>query len=107
MNFDIALFLLKDGAVTGAIYALLAIASIMTFVVTRVIFIPQGDLISFAALTLAALQTKAMPGTIWLILAGSAVCVLQDIVAAIRGRKNRKFGWSSIIHIGWPVAVAI
>ena len=107
MNFDIALFLLKDGAVTGAIYALLAIASIMTFAVTRVIFIPQGDFISFAALTLAALQTKAVPGTIWLILAGSAVCLLQDIVAALRGKKVRSFGWSGLIHIGWPVAVGI
>ncbi len=107
MTPDIALFLLKDGAVTGAIYALLAIASIMTFAVTRVIFIPQGDLISFAALTLAALQAKSLPGTVWLICAAAACCAVMDIAAALRGHKVRFFGWDGVIHIGWPVVAGL
>jgi branched-chain amino acid transport system permease protein len=107
MSVDIAMFLLKDGAVTGAIYALLAIASVMTFAITRVIFIPQGDFISFAALTLAALQAKSLPGTVWLILAAAAGCVAMDIVAVVRGRRVRGRGLDRVIHVGWPVAAAI
>lgn len=107
MNAEIAMFLLKDGAVTGAIYALLAIASIMTFAVTRVIFIPQGDLISFAALTLAALQAKSLPGTVWLILAAAACCVAIDIFSLVRGRRVRSLGWDGAIHVGWPVVAGI
>jgi hypothetical protein len=103
MNADIAIFLLKDGAVTGAIYALLAIASIMTFAVTRVVFLPQGDLISFAALTLAALQAKSLPGTVWLILIAAACCLAIDIVAAVRSGRIRSLSWDGVIHLGWPV----
>jgi branched-chain amino acid transport system permease protein len=107
MTADIAMFLLKDGAVTGAIYALLAIASIMTFAVTRVIFIPQGDLISFSALTLAALQAKVVPGTVWVILFAAAACVAMDLLSIVRGKKVRNLVWNLILYAGWPIAASV
>jgi len=42
MNLDIVLLLAQDGLTNGAIYALLALALVMVFAVTRVIFVPQG-----------------------------------------------------------------
>src|SRR5690606_17216024 len=69
--------------------------------------IPQGDLISFAALTLAALQAQSLPGTVWLILAAALCCAVIDAIAAIRGRKVNRFGWDGALHIGWPLAAAL
>ncbi len=69
MDLQIALLLGQDGIVTGAIYALLALALVLVFAVTRVIFIPQGEFVAFGALTLAAIQSGQTPGTIWLLLA--------------------------------------
>ena len=42
MDFSIAAILAQDAISTGAIYALLALATVLVFSVTRVIFIPQG-----------------------------------------------------------------
>ena len=42
MDFSIVAILAQDGVTSGAIYALLALALVLVFSVTRVIFIPQG-----------------------------------------------------------------
>ena len=72
MDATIAGILALDGLTNGAIYALLALATVLVFAVTRVIFIPQGEFVAFGALTLALLQTGRVPGTVWflLVLAG-------------------------------------
>ena len=62
MDFSIASILMLDGATNGAIYALLALALVLVFAVTRVIFIPQGEFVAYGALTLALLQTGVVPG---------------------------------------------
>ena len=61
MNLDIALLLAQDGITNGAIYALLALALVLAFSVTRVIFIPQGEFVAYGALTLVALQAGRLP----------------------------------------------
>ncbi|MEY4758386.1 MAG: hypothetical protein RJA34_3284 [Pseudomonadota bacterium] len=68
MDFTIASILLVDGLTNGAIYALLGLATVLVFAVTRVIFIPQGEFVTYGALTLAILQTGQVPGTIWLLM---------------------------------------
>ena len=68
MDFSIASILLLDGLTNGAIYALLGLATVLVFTVTRVIFIPQGEFVAYGALTLAILQTGKVPGTVWLLL---------------------------------------
>lgn len=82
---DITIFaaLLQDGLTTGAIYLLLAMGLLIAFSVTRVIFIPQGDLVSYSALSLAALVGHAVPGTVWLL---DGLCALALVLALRRGR---------------------
>ncbi|WP_239507730.1 hypothetical protein, partial [Enterobacter hormaechei] len=63
MDLTIAAILGLDGLTNGAIYALVALALVLVFSVTRVIFIPQGEFVAFGALTLAALQLGKVPGT--------------------------------------------
>ena len=62
MDFQIALILGQDGVTNGAIYALLALALVLAFAVTRVIFIPQGEFVAYGALTLVALQAGRLVG---------------------------------------------
>src|SRR5947207_10880726 len=67
LDFTIFLFLVQDGITNGAIYALLGLALVLVFAVTRVILIPQGEFVTFGALTYAALATGRTPGTVWLV----------------------------------------
>lgn len=82
MDFSIASILLLDGVTNGAIYALLGLATVLVFTVTRVIFIPQGEFVAYGALTLAILQTGKIPGTVWLLLILAAIAAAMDGVAA-------------------------
>ena len=68
MDFDIFLVLLQDGIVNGAIYALLALGLVLVFTVTRIVFVPIGEFVSYGALTLAALEAGRVPKTVWLLL---------------------------------------
>lgn len=81
MDASIASILLLDGLTNGAIYALLGLATVLVFTVTRVIFIPQGEFVAYGALTLAVLQTGKVPGTVWLLLILAAVAALMDSVS--------------------------
>lgn len=67
MDWDIALILVQDGIVNGAVYALLALSLVLVFTVTRIIFIPQGEFVAFGALTYAALDSHRVPGSVWLL----------------------------------------
>jgi branched-chain amino acid transport system permease protein len=84
MDFSIAGILLLDGATNGAVYALLALAIVLVFAITRVIFIPQGEFVAYGALTLAMLQTGKVPGTAWLLLVLALLAALLDVVAGLR-----------------------
>lgn len=78
MDATIASILLLDGLTNGAIYALLGLATVLVFTVTRVIFIPQGEFVAYGALTLAILQTGKVPGTVWLLLILAVVAALME-----------------------------
>jgi len=45
MTPEIALLLAQDGISTGAIYVLVALGLVLIFLVTRVIFVPFGDVV--------------------------------------------------------------
>ncbi|MES3001967.1 MAG: branched-chain amino acid ABC transporter permease, partial [Pseudomonadota bacterium] len=87
MDFSIAGILALDGLTNGAIYALLALATVLLFAVTRVIFIPQGEFVAFGALTLALLQTGKVPGTVWFLLVLAGIAGIADIVTGVRLRR--------------------
>ncbi|MES2101367.1 MAG: branched-chain amino acid ABC transporter permease, partial [Pseudomonadota bacterium] len=84
MDFSIASILMLDGATNGAIYALLGLATVLVFAITRVIFIPQGEFVAYGALTLALLQMGKVPGTVWLLVVMGAIAAVLDLVAAIK-----------------------
>ena len=84
MDATIAALLTQDGLTNGSIYCLLALALVLVFAVTRVIFVPQGEFVAFSALTLAAFEQNKLPGTVWLLLALAAAAALADGVSLWR-----------------------
>ncbi|KND57078.1 High-affinity branched-chain amino acid transport system permease protein LivH [Candidatus Burkholderia verschuerenii] len=84
MDLSIAAILSQDGITTGAIYALLALALVLVFSVTRVIFIPQGEFVAYGALTLAALQTQKLPATCYLLIVMGVGCFVAELAGIVR-----------------------
>ncbi len=107
MNGDIALWLIQDGVTTGAIYALLALALLLVFAVTRVIFVPQGDFISYAGLTLGMLQLGQLPGTIYLLVGGGLLVAVLDGYAAWQEGAPRRILRIVAVNVALPVALAL
>jgi branched-chain amino acid transport system permease protein len=105
MNLDIALWLTQDAVTNGAVYALLALALVLVYTVTRVILVPQGEFISFAALSLATLQGGKLPGTVYLLLAGGAVVAILDGISAVRTRQPKRLLSILALNIGLPLLV--
>ncbi len=106
MTLDIALLLAQDGVVNGAIYALLALALVLVFSVTRVIFIPQGEFVAFGGLTLAALQAGRVPGTVWLLGAMGAAVAAVEGVRVVRRGEVRALPRVLAASLGYPALVA-
>jgi branched-chain amino acid transport system permease protein len=107
MDATIASILALDGLTNGAVYALLALATVLVFAVTRVIFIPQGEFVAFGALTLALLQAGKVPGTVWFLLVLAAAVALQDLVAGVRHRLPiTRVARQALGTLSWPVAVS-
>ncbi len=92
MDGQIALLLGQDGIVNGAVYALMALALVLVFSVTRVIFIPQGEFVAYGALTMATLQAGRAPGTLWLLL---ALAFLTLVVETVRHQRGIAVDWTS------------
>ncbi len=105
MDFQIALLLGQDGITNGAIYALLALALVLVFAVTRVIFIPQGEFVAYGALTLAMLQGGAPPATAGLLVGMGVAVAAIDGAAALRARQSGRLagvlGW----NLAYPLAL--
>lgn len=105
MDSTILLFLLQDGITSGAIYALLGLALVLVFAVTRVILIPQGEFVTFGALTYAVLATGNVPGTTLLALGMGVVAFAFDMIVG-RGTMNvGKFVRSLALNIVLPLAI--
>ncbi|MCO5978704.1 branched-chain amino acid ABC transporter permease [Ideonella oryzae] len=73
MNAQIALLLGQDGVTNGAIYALLALSIVLVFTVTRVLLVPQGEFVTFGAMTMATLQAGQPVRLAWLLLVLAAL----------------------------------
>ena len=108
MDATIASILALDGLSNGAVYALLALATVLVFAVTRVIFIPQGEFVAFGALTLALLQARQVPGTVWFLLVLAAAVAVQDLAAGLRhGQPAGRLAMQALRTLAWPVAVSL
>ena len=84
MNAQIAAILGIDGIASGAIYVLIAIGFVLIFAVTRIIFVPFGDITAFTALTLASLENKHLPGTVGMVAVLAAMATLMEIFSLWR-----------------------
>ena len=105
MNTTILLFLLQDGITNGAIYALLGLGLVLVFAVTRVILIPQGEFITYGALTYATLCAGKMPGTARLAVVMGIVAFAFDLFAARRALQMRRIVRSLVVNVALPVAI--
>jgi branched-chain amino acid transport system permease protein len=83
MDSTILLFLLQDGLTNGAIYALLGLALVLVFAVTRVIFVPQGEFVAYGGLTFALLEAGKLPGTAYMVVAFGAAAFAMEIVSRV------------------------
>jgi len=95
------LFLVQDGITNGAIYALLGLALVLVFAVTRVILIPQGEFVTYGALTYASLSSGQMPGTARLAVAMGIVAFGLDLFAGRRQLIVYRAFFEPGVH-GWP-----
>ncbi|MEP6942202.1 MAG: branched-chain amino acid ABC transporter permease [Betaproteobacteria bacterium] len=106
MDLSIALLLVQDGITNGAIYALLALALVLVFTVTRVIFVPAGEFVTYGTLTLAALQLNKSPGTVGLLLGLAAVAGAMEIIAAAREQAWHRLPRRLGLYVALPAAIA-
>lgn len=101
MDSTIVLFLLQDGLLNGAIYALLGLALVLVFVVTRVIFIPQGEFVAFGALTLAFMVNGRIPGTVYMLPIVGVCVFLAEAFSCWRNGNfagfGRTFAWALLL----------
>ncbi len=105
MDSTIVLILLQDGVLNGAIYALLGLALVLVFVVTRVIFIPQGEFVAFGALTLAFMVDGRMPGTVPMLLILGLLVFLLELFSAWRSAQWTGIGRTAVWTLALPVAL--
>lgn len=90
MDWSIALILTQDGITNGAIYALLALALVLVFAVTRVVFIQQGEFVAYGALTLAMIQAGKAPATLWMLFVMGLLVTVMDGLVSIRAGHARR-----------------
>ena len=105
MNGQIALLLIQDGIVNGAIYALLALAIVLVFAVTRVLFVPQGEFVTFGALSLAAFQLGRTPGIVWLLGGSALVVTIVEVISALRARRASRIPRIVGFYVAIPAVI--
>jgi branched-chain amino acid transport system permease protein len=106
MDFQTILILAQDAFTNSAIYALLALSLILVFGVTRVIFVAQGEFVSFGALTLASLQLGVMPGTVWLLLILACLAAIMETVSLVSSGAAPKVPKALAMILVPPFAIA-
>ena len=106
MSSDIVLWLVQDGVTNGAIYALLALALLLVFAVTRAIFVPQGEFISYAALSLGLLQAGKLPGTVYVLVGGGLLAATVGLVAALREKAPGRLPRILALYVVLPFVMA-
>ncbi|RIH90783.1 High-affinity branched-chain amino acid transport system permease protein LivH [Calidithermus terrae] len=109
MDWTVFSFLAADAIQSGTIYALLALALVLVFAVTRVILVPLGEFLVFAPLTYAFFLPPAVsglelggqiPGTAWLSATLLAVWAVLE-----RGHPRRALGLllaaAGVVALAW------
>ena len=90
MTWAVALILGIDGLANGAIYLLAGLGLVLIFSVTRVVFVPFGDIAAFAALTLAAFETGRLPPTIGMVVVLAVLAAGTEVASLVRRGEARR-----------------
>src|SRR5436190_816485 len=106
MDLSIAALLTQDGITNGAIYALLALALVLVFAVTRIIWVPSGEFVAYGTLTLAGLQLGKPPGTVSLLIAMAIAAGVLELFVCIRRGEMARAPRRVLLWSGVPCVVA-
>ena len=98
MTPELALLLAQDGIGNGAIYVLVALGIVLVFQVTRVIFVPFGDLVAYASLTQAAIEAGRLPGTLWLVLLLAGLALLAEAISLLRSNAAHRLPRAALLY---------
>jgi branched-chain amino acid transport system permease protein len=89
MNLTLGLLLAQDGLTNGTIFALLAVAILLVFLVTRILFVAQGEFVVLGAITLVQVQRGETASAAWLLILLSLLCIVIATIQVIRERNYR------------------
>jgi len=106
MNGEIAAILAMDGIASGAIYVLIGLGLVLIFAVTRVIFVPFGDIAAFTALSLASLETGGRPGTVGLVAVLAVLATAVEATALVRNRALHRLPRALLLYLVLPLIPA-
>jgi len=104
MTPEVALILGIDGLANGAVYLLAGLGLVLIFSVTRVVFVPFGDVAAFAALSLAAFETGRVPATIGLVATLAVLALAVEIRSLVVRGESRRIPRAVL---GWGVLPAL
>jgi branched-chain amino acid transport system permease protein len=107
VDFTVGTFLVQDGIINGAIYALAALALVLVFAVTRVILVPQGEFVAFAAMTMAWLETGRAPPTAGLLVALGALSAAATLIHDRGSLSWQRIGTILVVDVLLPVLLLL
>ncbi len=106
MDAQIAAILAVDGIATGAVYVLIGLGLVLIFAVTRVIFVPFGDIAAFTGLTLASLEAGQRPGTVGLVAVLAVLALAMETLTVVRAGELRRLPRACLTYLGLPLLPA-
>ncbi|WP_312012028.1 branched-chain amino acid ABC transporter permease/ATP-binding protein [Bradyrhizobium sp. AUGA SZCCT0182] len=95
---EIAIILLLDGIANGAIYLLAGLGLVLIFSVTRVVFVPFGDITAFCVLSIAAFELGRVPGTIWVVAILAVIATVVDAAGHYRSGEHARIPRSIFMY---------
>jgi branched-chain amino acid transport system permease protein len=104
MTPEVALILGIDGLANGAVYLLAGLGLVLIFSVTRVVFVPFGDVAAFAALSLAAFEAGKTPATIGLVATLAVLALAVEVASLARRGETARIPRALL---GWGVLPAL
>ena len=104
MTPEVALILGIDGLANGAVYLLAGLGLVLIFSVTRVVFVPFGDIAAFAALSLAAFETGKTPATIGLVATLAVLALAVEVTGLLRRGETGRIPHAVL---GWGLLPAL
>lgn len=106
MDLQIFSILFEDGIATGAIYALLALTMVLVFATTRILFVSQGEFVTFSGLAFANFQLGVTPQIVWLLAVLAAIVTVVEIATALSREQSRRIPRIVLMHF-LPQAVIV